>query len=77
MTTTYDLTANLPAGRKLTRELLDALDQAYVDNGRQPLTSSQVEAVLGAPLPTPTIKRAFPSGEHPAADRSPFGRSSR
>jgi len=70
----YDITANLPAGRILTTETLDALHQAYVDNGSEPLSAAQVESVLGAPLPTPTIKRSFPTGEHPAANRNPFSR---
>jgi hypothetical protein len=75
--TTYDITANLPAGYVITRATLDALQEAFEANGRQPLSDAQVEGVIGQPLPTPTIKRSFPTGEHPAAHRNPFSRSQR
>lgn len=73
MTDTYDPTAQVPDGIVLDRDTYDALMAAWAANGGVALTDAEVEAITGAALAAPTIKRSFPTGLHPDAARSPFG----
>jgi hypothetical protein len=62
----YDVIAHLPAGQVLTRDRTDALVQAYVDNGRQPLSADQVTAAVGPALPAITSIKRLPDESTPS-----------
>ncbi len=73
MTNTYDPTAQVPDGIILDGDTYAELMQAWSDNDGEPLTDAKVESITGSALPAPTIKRSFPSGEHPNAGSNRFG----
>lgn len=49
----WDPLAHLPAGRVATTEIVAGLGAAFAANGYRPLTTAQIEAVCGPPLPFP------------------------
>lgn len=57
--------AHLPAGRILDKTTHDALMDAWIAAGRD-LTDEEIQAIVGAPLTEPSIKRDFLTGEYPA-----------
>lgn len=62
MTEPFDPTAYVPAGRILTRETYDALMAEYESLGR-PLTQSEIEAIVGAPIDPATIRIPYKEWE--------------
>ncbi|MEE4109548.1 MAG: hypothetical protein V2I24_09385 [Halieaceae bacterium] len=60
-----DPRSQLPAGRILTRETEDELMSLWASVDFRTLTDTEIEGVVGAPLPTPTIRREFPTGRYP------------
>lgn len=60
-----DPRSNLPAGRILTRETEDELMDLWASVDFRTLTDTEIEGVVGAPLPVPSIRREFPTGRYP------------
>lgn len=58
----YDPIAHLPAGQKLTHDREAALMDAFIANGRRPLTEQQVAAAVGPALPPITSIKTLKGG---------------
>jgi hypothetical protein len=63
----------LPPGRLLTRDLERELVALWAANDFATLTDEQIESVMGAPLPTPSIRREFGTGRWPVDFNKQFG----
>ena len=61
----YHPLAHIPAGRKITPAQEQELLEFWLSVGRRVLTSDEIEAICGAPLDTPTLKREFGTGMYP------------
>lgn len=57
---------HLPAGRVLTRADHDALMAAWAGVGYRAMTADEIAAIVGQPLPAPSIKTEFGTGRYPA-----------
>ena len=56
---------NLPDGRILDRDTHDALVVAWAAVNFRTMTSAEIEAVVGAPLDTPSMRVEFGTGLYP------------
>lgn len=70
MTQGDDPRFNLPAGKKLTRETERELMELWASVDFRTLTDDEIESVVGDPLPVPSIKRDFYTGQYPV--KGPF-----